>query len=145
MIQARRLFVVIAIASLITTFLDFVLALVLSSILERAGVPRGVQAAGVVVTVLLPIGISGWWIVRRLRALCTRSEAFAVAIAFMIFAPAALVIGTLFAPIPGGYAAFLGRPFGLLGAFTSIVLVIAFVSFVPSIVALRIAQRRASE
>jgi hypothetical protein len=141
LLNAYRLFLGVAVASLIATTMDFALAVTLSTILQRPGVPRGVQGVGVAVTVLLPIGVAVWWIFRNLRTHCTRRETLAVAITFGLFAPISLAIGTLLAPIPGGYAAFLGRPSGLIGAFAAIVVAITLISLVPCSLALWITRR----
>jgi hypothetical protein len=141
MLNTSRLFVVLAAASIMTAATEFGLALGLASILEKPNVPQGVQGAGVAITVLIPIGTASWWIFRRLRGRDTRAEAIAVATTFAVVAPISLVAGMLFAPIPGGYAAFLGRPFGLVGAFVFIATMVTSVSFVPSLLAVWVARR----
>lgn len=130
------LFSLVGRAALVMTLGCF--ALVLG---HRFAVTRGEQMILGVTMAFLPTGIAAWWIFRNLRTRCTRAEAWAVASTFAVFAPVSLLIGTLLAQIPGAYAGYLGRPFGLLGAFVGIVVVLTLGTFVPAQVALWVAGR----
>ena len=94
--------------------------------------PSVAQAAALVVVILVPVGAGAWWIFRRLRNRWQRREALAVAISFAVFSPLSLVVAMPLAVIPGGYAGYFGRPFGLIGAFVSIVLMLWLATFLPS-------------
>jgi hypothetical protein len=95
------------------------------------------QAAGLFATVVLPIGAATWWVFRDLQPSFTRREAKVVAIVFALFSPVSLLIAVALAQFPGGYAdLLLGPPFGMLGAFVGVIVLTAFVSFLPSAFAL---------
>lgn len=94
--------------------------------------PSIAQAIALVVVIVLPVGIGVWRIFRKLRNRWQRREALAVAICFAVFSPLSLVVALPLAVIPGGYTGYLGRPFGLIGAFVSIVLMLWLATFLPS-------------
>ena len=145
MANTLRLFLVIAVGSLIATVLYFGLALALAALLQRPSVPRIVQGIGVAATVLLPTCLAASWIFRKLRAHYTRREARAAAMTFGVLTPVPLGISLLLGPIVGGYAGiFLGTQSRLVafsGAVMGIVLMIASMTFVTSLLALWITRR----
>jgi MFS family permease len=132
-----RLFLVVAVGSLMAAALYFGLALGLAALLQKPSVPRTVQGIGVAVTVLGPICLAAWWIFRRLRAHYARREARAAAIAFGIFTPVLLGISLLLGPIVGGYTGvFLrteSRWVAFSGAVIGILASIALVTFVTGL------------
>jgi hypothetical protein len=94
--------------------------------------PSPAQVVALATVILLPVGTGAWWIFRKLRSRWQRREALAVAISFAVFSPLSLVVAIPLAMIPGGYAGYLGRPFGSIGAFLSIVLMLWLATFLPS-------------
>lgn len=130
------LFTVVGKAALIVTTGCFVLV-----VCVKLAVTSSEQLVLGMIMVFLPTGIAAWWMFRKLQIRYTRGEARAVAIAFAVFTPVALVMGFFVAEITGGYAGFLGRPFGFAGAFAGIVVLTTFLSFVPSVLALWITRR----
>lgn len=140
-----RLFLVVAVGSLIATVLYFGLALALAALLQRPSVPWIVQGIGVAVTVLVPICLAASWVFRKLRAHYTRREARAAAITFGVFTPVPLGISLLLGPIVGGYTGiFLGTESRLVafsGALMGILVMIALMTFVTSLLALWVTRR----
>jgi hypothetical protein len=129
------LFIVVGKAALITTLGDFVLG-VLGSKIATPGV-RGILAVSMV---FLPAGIAEWWMFGTLQAYCTRRESRAVTTAFAVFAPVSFGIAMLFGELSGGYAAFLGSLFGLVGASVGIFVMTTVVNFVLCHLTLRITR-----
>lgn len=142
--NTSRLFLVIAMRSLIATVLYFGLALALAALFQRPSVPRIVQGIGVAVTVLVPICLGALWIFRKLQAEYTRREARAAAITFGVFTPVPLAISLLLGPIVGGYTGIFLRTESRLVAFSGavmgIVVMIALVTFVTSLLAVWITR-----
>lgn len=136
-----RLFIALGTAVIIATAAYFPLVLIIAPRFMTPSVPRAAQAVALAVTVLLPIIGAALWMARKLRAQCTQREARIVAIAFAVFTPVSMLIAIPLAQIPGGYAGFLGRPFGFVGAFAGIVVITTFLSFVPIVLALWITRR----
>ena len=92
--------------------------------------------------VFLPIGIAAWWLFRKLlQGRYTRREARAVATAFGVFTPVSLAIATVLSQIPGGYAAFLGRSFILIGAFAEVVVTTTILDFPVCLLTLSMTRR----
>jgi hypothetical protein len=137
--NTSRLFVIIAMGSVIATVLYFGLALIVATLLQKPSVPRAAQGVGVAVTVFVPICLAAWWIFRKLRAQYTRREARAVALAFGVFAPVPLAISLLLGPIVGGYTGiFLGTQSRLVafsGAVMGGVVMITLVTFATTLLA----------
>lgn len=142
--QVLRLFTVLAQAALLATSGWFVFALV-AFLVYGSSFPRSSpsvgQAIALVAVVFLPVGAAVYWIHRVLRNSFSPREAWAVAISFAIVTPVSLLGAIPLAQIPGGYAAYLGRPLGLVGALASIVVVMTIVAFVPSVLVLWIMRR----
>lgn len=138
-----RLFLIFTVASLITTTAYFGLVLAVAPVLHKGSVPRGVQAIGLVLTVLTPIGGGAWWIAKKLREDYPQRTVRAVAIAFVILTPVSLGIAVLFSTLIGAYAeGFGGQPFfGLVGAFLGIVILVAVQSFIACSLVLWITRR----
>lgn len=137
-----RLFLVVAVGSLMATVLYFGLALALAALLQRPSVPRIAQGLGLAITVLVPIFLAAWWIFRRLQVQYARREARAAAIAFGISTPVPLILGLVLGQIVGGYTGLLfGNRFAFPGAVAGIVLMIALMTFVPSVLALWVTRR----
>jgi hypothetical protein len=142
-----RLFLVMGKAALTVTATYFALILIaVRPIIPHVSV--GVQATAGAVAVLAPICLATWWIFRRLQAHYSRREARAAAIIFGLFTPVPLGIGLLLGPIVGGYTGILLRTESRLVAFSGavmgIVVMITLMTFVPSLLALRIIRRLAA-
>ena len=140
---AFRLFLVMGQAALIVTATYFALILVAVFPLVTH-VSVGIQATTGAVGVLASICFAVRWIFRKLRAYHERREARAAAITFGLFTPVLLCIGLLLGPIVGGYTGiFLGTESRLVafsGAMMGIVVIIALMTFVPSLVTVWIAR-----
>jgi hypothetical protein len=134
------LFIVVGKAALMTTLGCFAPLLGLR-IAVTPGEQQILKATMVFLVVFLPTGISAWWIFQKLQARCTRREARAAATALAVFTPVSLLIAIPLAQIPGGYAAFLGRPFGLVGAFVGVVVMTAILNFLVCLFTLSMTRR----
>lgn len=134
------LFIVVGKAALMTTLGCFAPLLGLR-IAVSPGEQQILKATMVFLLVFLPAGIAAWWIFRKLQARYTRREARTVATAFGVFTPVSLLIAIPLAQIPAGYAAFLGRPFGLIGAFAGIVVMTTTLSFLVCLFTLSMTRR----
>jgi cobalamin synthase len=81
----------------------------------------------------------------KVRVEYPRRQALGTAIAFAVFSPVPLMVGLVPGPIVGGYTGiFLGtesRPVAFSGAVLGIVVVIAVMTFIPSLLALWITRR----
>jgi len=131
-------------AALIFTATYFALILIaVRSIIPH--VSDGVRATAGIVGVLVSICLAAWWTFRRLRAHYALREARAAATAFGLFTPVLLAIGLLLGPIVGGYVGiFFGsqsRVVAFSGAVMGLVVMIALMTFVPGLIALRITRR----
>src|SRR5438552_12903298 len=97
--NARRLFILVARASLMTdlAYLAYVLlALILGSPVLRLNAPEGLQALVIMLaTAILPSIAASFWIFGRLRHEYPREEARAASIAFALFNPVSLLLGLL--------------------------------------------------
>jgi site-specific recombinase len=89
---------------------------------------------------VVPAALGFWWILRRLRAEYPRRQALGAAIAFAVFSPVPLIIGLVLGPIVRGYiGSFLGTESRLVafsGALLGIVVMIAVMTFIPTLLAL---------
>jgi hypothetical protein len=135
-----RLFTTVAQTSALAVAAYFAVDLALAPRMLGPDVPRGVQATAAAIIVFLPIGATSWWLFRRLQNQYTSRESRNVAIAFAVFTPISLLISGPLAVIPGAYAGFLGRPFGLVGAVVVMVAITSLLSFVASALALWITR-----
>jgi hypothetical protein len=81
---------------------------------------------------LAAFGLAIWWMFHKLRALYTRREARAMAIAFGVFTPVSLGLALVLSEISGGYGEWLiGHPWGgLAGAFVGTVAITALLNFI---------------
>jgi hypothetical protein len=136
------LFIVVGKAALMTTFgyLAPVLGFVGAKIVlgSRIVLTNGEKEVLGAILAFLPAGIAAWWMFRKLQAYCTRREARAVAIAFVVLAPVSFGIAFLFSEMSGGYAELLlGSPFALVGALAGIVAVATIVNFLLCLFTLR--------
>ncbi len=150
--RTLRLFMVIGQAAFLFTVTCFLLTIVLFLVLvppgARSGPPPRVPSIGEAITLMaffvVPAALSFWWIFRKLRAEYPRREALGAAIAFTIFSPVPLLIGLAVGPIVGGYTGIsLGTESPLVafsGAVLGIVVMIALMTFVPSLLALWITR-----
>lgn len=138
-----RLFVIVGVASLITTAMYFGVVLALLPILRKPNLPRFVQVPLLAVVILTPVCFAAWWIFRRLRVNYPLRTARAAAIAFGVFTPVSLGVAFPVSAIVGAYSERLtGYPvFGFLGAFMGVAIMAAVLSFVPCAFALWIARR----
>ena len=150
--RTLRLFMVIGQAAFLFTVTCFLLTIVLFLVLvppgARSGPPPRVPSIGEAITLMaffvVPAALGFWWIFRKLRAEYPRREALGAAIAFTIFSPVPLLIGLAVGPIVGGYTGIsLGTESPLVafsGAVLGIVVMIALMTFVPSLLALWITR-----
>jgi hypothetical protein len=136
-----RFAILIGMASLIFAAGYFGLDLLVAGLFLGPNVRLHSQTAALLAAILVPMCAATWWIYRKLQQIYSRPEARAAAIAFGVFAPISLLVATPFATIPGGYAAsFLGRPFGLVGAFAGLLAITAVLTFIPPLLALWIVR-----
>jgi hypothetical protein len=91
--------------------------------------------------IVAPNCIAAWWLFGNLKSTFTVREARTVAIVFAVFAPISEVITIPFATIPGGYAANAGRPFGLIGATATVIVMTAIISYTFCSAALWLTRR----
>jgi hypothetical protein len=153
MSRTGRLFVVIGQAAFLFTGAYFLLTVVAFLVLvpagARSGPPPRVPSIGEAVTLVAffvaPAGLGFWWIFRKLRTDYPRRQALNAAIAFAVFTPVPLIVGLVLGPIVGGYTGiFLGTESRLVafsGAVMGIVVMIALMTFVPSLLGLWITRR----
>jgi hypothetical protein len=151
-----RLFVVVAQAATLFTVANFLLILVLVKALVPpdaiSGPPPRTPSIGEVFTLIAvlvgPAALGYWWMFRKLRSDYPRRQARSAAMAFAIFSPIPLGISLLLGPIVGGYTGiFLGtesRWVAFSGAVLWIVVMIALMTFIPSLLALRITSSNKS-
>jgi hypothetical protein len=136
-----RLFIKIGLASSIVGVAYVALALMMGPHLTAKNISQVGQAAGLFVTVFLPIGLATWWVFHNLQSSYTRHEAKVVAIVFALFTPVSLLIAVALAQFPGGYSdLLLGPPFGMMGAFVGVIALTAFINFLPTALALWLAR-----
>lgn len=151
-----RLFAVVGQAATLFTAANFLLILVLVRVLvppdALSGPPPRMPSIGEVftlVTVLVvPAALGYWWIFRKLHGDYPRRQARSAAMAFALVSPIPLGISLLLGPIVGGYTGiFLGtesRWVAFSGAVLWIVVLIALMTFLPSLLALRITRSNSS-
>lgn len=144
-----RLFLVIGQGAFLFTGACFLLTMVWLFLVApanaRSGPPPRVPSIGEVISLVIffvaPAALGAWWIFRKLRAEYPRRQARGAAIAFAVFSPVALLIGLALGPIVGGHTSNLFAPESRLVAFSGavlgIVVIIALMTFVPSLLALR--------
>ena len=108
----------------------------------RMGITRLEQATLGAATVLLPTGLAGLWMFRKLQARLSGREARAVTIAFVLCAPIALSVAVVLAELSGAYAEkLLGTPFALAGAIAGVFVMAALGSTVPTALTLWMTRR----
>jgi hypothetical protein len=109
---------------------------------QPPALPSAWQLASLAIVILGPVALSTWWMLRRLRTRCPAREARVAAATFALSAPVSMAIAIVLAELTGSYAdAWLGGPFGLVGAFAGTVTTTAFLSFLACALALRITRR----
>ena len=152
-----RLFKVIGQAAFLFTIACFLLTVVLFLLLvppgTRSGPPPREPSIGEAITLVaffvVPAALGFWWILRKLRDEYPRRQALGAAIAFAVFSPVPLILGLAVGPIVGGYTGiFLGtesRLVAFAGAVLGIVVMIAVMTFVPSLLALWITRHMCGE
>jgi hypothetical protein len=131
-----RLLLVVAQASTLAVSALFALGFVAMPLVLEPASPRSLQAAAAVLALLLPGGVAGWYIFRKLCRYYPRSEARTMAKSFGGFNPILSILSMILAEIPGGYAGSGGRLFGLVGAFLGVVFVTTVLSFLVTLLAL---------
>jgi hypothetical protein len=151
-----RLFAVIGQAATLFTVANFLLVLVLVKALvppdALSGPPPRTPSIGEAFTLIAvlvgPAALGYWWIFRKLRGDYSQRQARSAAMAFAIVSPIPLGISLLLGPIVGGYTGiFLGtesRWVAFSGAVLWIVMVIALMTFIPSLLALRLTRSNKS-
>jgi hypothetical protein len=125
--EVRRLFIVVGEAALIVTGAYFGLVL----ITFKFALTPGEETIEGIMMAILPVGVATWWIFRRLQTHHPPREARAAAIAFVVFAPIALLMALIFTQLFGDYAiALLGNPMAFPGTLVGIVVMISILTFV---------------
>ena len=131
--RARYLLLVLAEGALFLTLVWLTLGLVAGFFVFGPSRPPAAPSAGQLIAltavVLLPVGVSAWWIFRKLGVHYPKREARAVTISSATISLLCLPIAIPLAQIPGAYAGYLGKPFALVGALVSIAAVIAFATY----------------
>ncbi len=147
-----RLFKVIGQAAFLFTVTCFLLTIVLFLLLvppgARSSPPPREPSIGEAITLVaffvVPAAFGFWWILRKLSAEYPRRQALGAAIAFAVVSPVPLILGLVLGPIVGGYTGiFLGTESRLVafsGAVLGIVVMIALMTFIPSLLALWITR-----
>jgi hypothetical protein len=126
--EAFRLFIVIGQAALIVTAACFAPAL---AIIKFKFAPTSIEEVILgAMMVVIPAGIAGWWIFRKLKAHHPRREARAAAIACAVLTPATLAMGLVLGPVFGGYAGVLfGDRLAFLSAVTGVIVILTIMNF----------------
>jgi hypothetical protein len=126
--DAFRLFIVIGQAALIVAVACFAPAL---AIAKFKFAPTSIEELILgVMTVVIPAGIAGWWIFRKLNAHYPRREAWAAAIAVAVLTPVTLGVAMVLATMFGGYAgAYFGDRLAFPGAVTGVIVIFSLVNF----------------
>lgn len=106
--------------------------------------PVSEEVRGMVVATV-PMALSSYWLYRRLKTQGSQQEARTAAVAFAITGPVGFVAALILGQLTGGYAAYLGRPFGLIGALTGVVLLMSAICFLSCVAAVSIARRLRSK
>lgn len=141
--NALRLFAVVGKASLIFTAGSLVL-------LAGAGVGGFVadkraitEILVLVLAVLLPLAAAVGWMLRRMQREYATREARAMTIAFGLCAPLFYMLSMVLGEISGSYGEALGgQPiFGMISAFTGVIVLTAFFSFVVCLLVLLVTRR----
>lgn len=101
------------------------------------------QGSALAASLVLPLALGLWWVLRRLRAALPRPQRLAVAFAFAALAPVALAAGLAVSPILGGYTGiFIGaqsRWPAFTGTLVGTVAIVAAITSVACWLAFRIA------
>jgi hypothetical protein len=103
--------------------------------------PSVAQIISLIIVIVIPVVAGTWWVFRRLRSDWQPADALAVAISFAVLSPLSLAVAMPVAVIPGSYAGYLGRPFGLIGAFLSVAVTVWLVTLLPSAFVLWVRRR----
>jgi len=107
--------------------------------------PSPAQALILVLFFVVPAGLGGWWVFRKLSRQYPRREARAAALAFGVTSPVPLIAGMVLGEVVGVSAErLLGSPVALPAVFVAIVLIIALMTFIPSAFTLWIMNRTKS-
>jgi hypothetical protein len=130
-------------ASLLTTTVWF--ALIVGPMLLGVSLSANQEAIQGFVIVISSTALAGWWMLKILRSRFSRREAKFMMVTFVVCTPVSLLVAIVLAVIPGAYAGIVGRPAGLLGALTSIVIVNALLNWGPCLLAAWLARRTSSE
>jgi hypothetical protein len=128
----RRLFMTVAEAAVLFAVASWALLFVLALVAPRVFAPDNSSQGGILgmLAVFVPDGLAAWWLMRRVRANRSRSDARRAATAFAVSAPLALGVGYLLGELVGGYAEMiLGSRF-ILPAVASFIIVMMI--FIPS-------------
>jgi hypothetical protein len=137
---AAKLLNDLAIASLVATSGNFAPVLIVLA-LHLSLTRHGEEVLGVVMA-FVPSGLAAYLLFHRLRNRYSSRPALWTSIVFVIFAPVSLLVAIVLAPFPGGYADLvLGSPFGLVGAFLGIIVMVTALTFGPSLFTLWLSSR----
>jgi len=122
------------------------IAVTAAAIVAQTHPSSPLQTLAVLFTVIAPATAGACWLFRRLRAAAySVRESRVAAVTFLALFPPSLAASIVVPQIPGGYAAFMGRPFGLIGAFLGIVTGIVALTPAPTSLALWAARRGAAD
>jgi hypothetical protein len=96
-----------------------------------------------IASLILSVAIATWWAFRKLKVRYSSREAQAVATAFAISAPIALLISMIFGEFSGGYAdlVFRSRYAVLLGVFLGVTLLTLLATSAACVLVLSVTQR----
>jgi hypothetical protein len=137
---AMKLLNDLVLASLIATTAYFVPILIVLAF--HLALTRHAEEMLGVAMAFIPGGLAAYLLFRKLRNRYRSRAALWTSVVFLIFAPVSLLVAIVLAPFPGGYAdLLLGRPFGLVGAFLGIIVMITALTFGPSMFTLWLASR----
>jgi hypothetical protein len=145
MSRTLRLFMIIGQAAILLTgaYLVLTLASILVLLPPRAmslpppRVPSVGEAIALILDLVAPPALGFWWMFRRLRAEYPRRQALDAAVGFALFAPVALIIGTVLGPLVGGYASvFLGTKSSLVALCSAVAGMVVVVALTTSAVTL---------
>jgi len=123
-----RLLIVVGEAAFFVVAGCSALVLIAATLLRASSVASGGQTVAGAAAVFLPTGLATWWISRKLQEHFSRREARAVAIAFVVFAPASLSIALFVPPLLGSAADLLfGSHFLFFAALLAVIVVMTVV------------------
>lgn len=138
-----QMFTITGKASLLFTAIYFLLVVTFYKFLPRT-VGSTSKAVIILIALVVPVGLTAWWLLRKLQTQYSKRVALPATIAFAVVAPLALAMGLVLGPITGSYSDLIvgtdSRAIAFAGAFGAIVLVIALMTFLSGSVILWITR-----